>query len=258
MCFVKYTFVGTFTGDYIPWKSFCPDKRKTNLVSCLVNRAIRICSGDKLSEEMDNIRDIFLKLGYPDKVIEQTIERTRSNSTRSMINCPKKCPVYLRLPYLGKISLRFAQNISKAVEEVYCSTKLRVIFKTRTCISQNTKGKSPTNQQDNVIYKYECYCESVYVGKTTQQLRQRINNHVPRTFLNKTGNPLLTTAIGQHLGENSKCLDKYHDDRFKVLTKGRSKYQLDILEALFIQTLKPNLCIQKQYVYNTILFKMLK
>ena len=143
----------TFTGDYVPWKSFCPDKRNTNLISCLVNRAMKICSSNKLSEEMDNIRDMFINLGYPDKVIERTMEKAKLNTNRSTANCPKKCPVYLRLPYLGKTSLRFAQNISKAVEEVYWSTKMRVVFKTRACILQNTKGKSPTNQQNKVIYK---------------------------------------------------------------------------------------------------------
>ena len=34
----------TFTGPYIRWNSFCPMKRKTNLISTLVHRALVICS----------------------------------------------------------------------------------------------------------------------------------------------------------------------------------------------------------------------
>ena len=251
----------TFTGDYIAWKSFCPVKRKTNVIACLVNRAIKLCSDVKLSDELDRIREIFLNLGYPDRIIERTVERVVSNISRAKIDDSeeeRKSPVYLRLPYLGPTSNRFAQAIRRAVEDCYRSTQLRVVFKTRTCIAENTKGRSPTNQQNNVIYKYVCHCDSVYVGKTTRQLRQRVKDHVPRTFLNRTGDPQLKTAVGQHLGKNAVCRDKYDDGRFGILTKGRNQFHLDVLEALFIQTLKPNLCLQKERVYNTILFKMLK
>ena len=33
----------TFTGQYIRWNSFCPMKRKTNLISTLVHRALVTC-----------------------------------------------------------------------------------------------------------------------------------------------------------------------------------------------------------------------
>ena len=38
----------TFTGQYIRWNSFCPMKRKTNLISTLVHRALVICSKSTL------------------------------------------------------------------------------------------------------------------------------------------------------------------------------------------------------------------
>ena len=60
----------TFTGDYISWTSFCPRKRKTNLISCLANRAFKLCSAEKLESELQKIREIFLQLGYPDEVVE--------------------------------------------------------------------------------------------------------------------------------------------------------------------------------------------
>ena len=65
------------------------------------------------------------------------------------------------------------------------------------------------------------------------------------------------TAIGDHLLSNPECAHQYTDDKFKILTRGRNQFHLKTLESLFIQTLKPDLCKQKQYVYKTILFKML-
>jgi hypothetical protein len=249
----------TFTGDYMAWKSFCPLKRKTNLIACLVKRALRLCSDDKLTQEMEKIREIFLNLGYPDEVINHSIEKTKSLTTRINPDPPDpKSPVYLRLPYLGPTSNRYENIIRKSVQECYELIEMRIIFKTRACIAENTKDKSPSNHQSNVIYKYVCHCESVYVGQTQQQLRQRVHRHVPRTFMRGTGKPELTTAIGQHLGESDMCRKNYDDNRFTILTRARTPHHLNVLEAIFIQTLKPILCIQKQYVYNTILFKMLK
>ena len=42
----------TFTGQYIRWNSFCPMKRKTNLISTLVHRALVICSKSTLQNEL--------------------------------------------------------------------------------------------------------------------------------------------------------------------------------------------------------------
>ena len=105
---------------------------------------------------------------------------------------------------------------------------------------------------------YICHCDSVYVRQTTQRLCQRIRQHVPRSFVAGTGKPQMTTAIGKHLEKNEKCRKNYNDERFSVITMARNKYHLGVLEALFIQTLNPILCVQKQFVYTTILFKMLK
>ena len=99
------------TGDYMAWKSFCPPKRKTNLIACLVKRALRLCSDEKVAEEMEKIREIFLNLGYPDAAITRSIETTQWNATRVDRDPEPKSPVYLRLPYLGPISSRYENVI---------------------------------------------------------------------------------------------------------------------------------------------------
>ena len=55
----------TFTGMCLQWDSFCSVKYKIALIRCLVNRALRICSVEKLSTELDFLRDTFLRNGYP-------------------------------------------------------------------------------------------------------------------------------------------------------------------------------------------------
>ena len=67
----------------------------------------------------------------------------------------------------------------------------------------------------------------------------------------------ITSAIGQHLLENPECANTYSDELFSFVARGRNDLQLSILESLFIQTHRPVLCKQKEYLYKSKLFKLL-
>jgi len=58
------------------------------------------------------------------------------------------------------------------------------------------------------------------------------------------------SAIGLHLLRNSICAQNYDDKQFSILAKGRSPFHLSVLEAIFIKTLNPILCQQKEFVCN--------
>ena len=79
----------------------------------------------------------------------------------------------------------------------------------------------------------------------------------PNEIVQPAGNvlPSSKSSIGSHLIENPSCSDSYDPSCFKVLANGRSKYHVDVLEGMFISTLKPNLCKQKEFVYNLKIFK---
>ena len=83
------------------------------------------------------------------------------------------------------------------------------------------------------IQIYLCHCNSVYVGRTSQRLEERIRQHVPKFFKNKiksqkdlsgrqcksTQNaPISDSAIGQHLSDNKICAKKFDFNWFSILT----------------------------------------
>ena len=88
-----------------------------------------------------------------------------------------------------------------------------------------------------------------------QNLSERNKQHIPPKLL-LPGADLrrksADSAITRHLKENSACLDKLRKDaaaeRFSVLCQARSRSALDVLEALFIHRLAPELCSQKEHV----------
>ena len=257
----------TFTGDYIPFNSYSPIKQKINLISCLTYRAIKICSDGYLETELENVKNIFKDLGYPLDIIKSTIAKTKEKFECSKFG-PKKCPVYLKLPYCSNEVVQ--ENLKKTVENCYRSVKLRIVFKSNKLFKIDNKDKLPIHSCSNVIYKYVCFCKQTYVGRTGNNLINRINQHLPKNLLNKikvsnndraVGREQVviqsSSAIGQHLVNNPNCFQNYNLDNFKVISKGRNDFHLKTLEAIYILCLKPVLCRQKNFVYSTILFSSL-
>ena len=264
----------TFTGDYLTWDSFCPVRRKINLIRCLTHRAINICSPIHLDAEIENISTIFLNLGYPENIVKHVI-RSKLETRNSVAFGPSKCPAYLRLPYIGNVSNRFEKQLSKAVTNCYGAVSLRVIFGTRTLFAGAgaLKDRSPIHHKNNTVYLYKCHCDSAYVGRTGKRLHQRIDQHVPLYMRNTTTTNGVRTsgrrrrrrrrgtinfdnlsAIGQHLLQNPECRRNFREDRFSVLATARSDFHLSVLESIYIQLQRPNLCRQKRF-YTTKVFK---
>ena len=83
----------TFTGQYLRWNSFSPQKRKTNLIGTLVHRAFMICSKSKLDPKLGKIRSILLENGYPEHTINSALKRKFQQLNSNPVHIVEKCPV---------------------------------------------------------------------------------------------------------------------------------------------------------------------
>ena len=243
-------------------------KRKTNLISTLVHKALVICSKSTLENEPSNIRSILINNGYPEAVINAVTTRKINQFHRSTQLGPKKYPVYLHLPWLGNVSMRHEMQIKTAVKRCYFAVKPCIIYTTKQLLPVAKKDVLLAFHQSNIVYQFLCHCDSRYVSRTSQRLQQRIKQHVPKTFLHKhifqdrstlarSYKPIRSfkaetsfSAIGQHLLQNPTCAREYNDNKFSILARGRTSFHLSTLEATYIKTSKPNLCKQKEFVYG--------
>ena len=175
-----------------------------------------------------------------------------------------KCPVYLKLPWIGNVSLRFEKQIRSTIQRCYGALEPRIIYSTRPAFPSVHKDVLPTLQKSLVVYQYVCCCDSKYVGRTSQRLQDRINQHVPK-FIRRPSEqsrvqpkrdcrtcaiPSCDSAIGQHLLENKTCAERYNDSQFTILSQARSNFHLSVLEAAYIKSKLPVLCRHKDFVYN--------
>ena len=228
------------------------------MIETLVHRALMICSKSKLQHELENISSILRNNEYPESIIQITMSKKIA-----LFNHPKeglqKCPVYLKLPWIGKISLNFEKQTKTAINQCYLAVEPRIIFTARKILPAIQKDVLPSLQQSMVIYQYVCRCDCRYVGQTSQRLQNRINQHIPRCIrsdkrptknlpnreckISNTSTVNSDSAIGQHLLENEECAKHYNDAQFSNLATARSLFHLSVLEATYINSLQPILFV---------------
>lgn len=245
----------TFTGQYTRWDSFTPTSHKINLIKSLTNRALKICSESTLKQELEALRMLFEKNGYPSGVVERTMQQTTDKHQRSEPAAESGHPtdfVTLRLPWIGEISNRYRRRICETINSSFPQVKPRVVFTTTSAFRGRAKDVLPTTAKSHVVYKFTCSCGLTYVGKTTQRLSERIKQHISRKLLMETPDlrkHRMDSAITRHLKTNPDCINStLTATGFTILAQARNNSHLDVLEALFIQRLAPPLCSQKEYV----------
>ena len=121
----------------------------------------------KLNDEISNIKSIFGSLGYPLEIIEKTINKTTAKLVSPTKHGPLKCPVYLRLPYFGKEAKLLENQIKETVNNTFGAVNLRISHSTRKPLNGIVKDLTPDPEKSNIIYKYKCHCDSVYIGRTS-------------------------------------------------------------------------------------------
>ena len=184
---------------------------------------------------------------------------------------PGKCPVYLRVPWIGKPSTNLEKEVKTAEENHYGSVSTRLVFTSKRMLPVARRSVLPTTQKSSVIYEYKCHCDSRYAGQTSQRLQDRLKQHVPQWIRQQLTRPHRSqphrsckrnniksdcnSAIGQHRLDNDQCALNYVNKRFSILATARSSFHLNLLEAAYIKTYRPVLCRQKEFVYALQLFR---
>ena len=102
------------------------------------------------------------------------------------------------------------------------------------------KEKLPTSVCSRVIYEYKCLlCNKQYIGSTIRQFQCRISEHMGvsvRTGLPMANNP--NSAIYDHRYDAGHQI---HKDQFRIKKSCHNRYDVRLLEALYIKKEKPEL-----------------
>ena len=143
----------SFYGQYNRWGSFGPKSTKNNLIGLLVHRAWAIYSPSKLPREIDFIRSIPCCNDYLGNLINSRTKWKIEEFKLPPTEGPEKCPVYLKLQWIGNISTKFEKQFKAAVSSCFGAVKLRVVvFSARKMLPTVRKDVVPAKQQSMVVH----------------------------------------------------------------------------------------------------------
>ena len=180
-----------------------------------MHRALMVCTKHRLNGEIERIKKILLNNGYPKNVNNvQIVKKFAQCSTLKQFG-PEKCPVYLRVPWIGKLSTNLKKKSKPPWKAAVVPSAPAWSLHQSTCCLWPVL---PTTQKSSVMYEYKCHCDSRYVRRTCQRLQDRINQHVLQWLRQQLTRPLQSqsyrlykqndtkpdcdSAICQHLLEN--------------------------------------------------------
>lgn len=145
----------------------------------MLNRAFHLSSTwESFKSECDHLKVMFTNLKYPDSLSKSTICRfvtsVRSESPEVQAQSTNENTVHrLVLPFKDQ---KWADAVKKQLSDV--SKKIdhtvKPVFKSRKIC----EPKPSISSQQCVVYNYKCdLCDAEYVGYTSHQLHQRIDEH---------------------------------------------------------------------------------
>ena len=232
----------THTGLLLNFFADCPLRYKTGLVRCLIHRAFHISSSWKaFCKELDNLKFMFLKNGYPIEFIELCFRKfftvVFSNTTITKLDHVKNTVI---LDYYGNVSTNFGKKFLKLCKSF--GIECNIVFKTRKLSSFfSLKTLVPLELRSMAVYSFSCpdaQDKPLYIGKTTRHLISRIKEHKARR----------DSSIFDHLSSCNSHANFFKN--FKILATTRSDFDLKISESLLIKKHRPHLNIKSIDSWN--------
>ena len=209
------------------------------LITCLLHRADLICSDEKLlREEHTKLKSIFFNNGYSNKMFEKIkqqhqdkkCEKTSREQNGAKKNVSEKNQIWLKVPYVGKISSAYGKRIKTLLEK--SGKEIKITYKTRKVIESFVlKDRAPKPMESKVVYEFTCRGDphTKYIGYTNRTLEKRVKEHT-------SGG----SAISDHIAVCEDCKNKgVTIDDFIVLHRSHSKEETMVHEALAIKEKSP-------------------
>ena len=120
-----------------------------------------ICSKTKLGSELNKIKQLLIENRYPADILLSCINQILANFAAEKTFGPEKCPVYLKLPWIGNVSSKFEYQINKAITSYFYAVKPCVVYSTRVMLPSAKKDSVPTTQK---VVLFMNFCANVKLG----------------------------------------------------------------------------------------------
>ena len=164
-------------------------------------------------------------------------------------------PFHLRISWNAKSSTNLEKEVKTAMQSWYVSVNTRLVFTSKHMLPVVRKNALPTTQVNFVIHEYKCLCHSLYVGRTSQRLQDRIKQHVPTWLWQHLTRPRIfqpdkfckqnstkpdrDPVLVGHLSEDEQSALDYESKRFSISATARTFFYLKSIRGTICQGSAP-------------------
>ena len=229
----------TFTGVYTHFHSFLPSCYKFGLMSTILFRYFSICSSYCLFHlEVVEFKKIFLRNGYPLKLIDTCIQRflNRTFVKKVLVDNVPRRKYSIVLPYLGPLSQKIQRRLKKVFQKLIPTGEINIVYKTQRRLSHLLRFKDvvPSDLDSHLIYHFKCpSCNAGYVGETRVPHIVRNCQHLGISpYTEKPMKGGVPTSVTKHIiAKKCKC----SLENFSILGRESDYHKRLIKESLFIK-----------------------
>lgn len=187
-----------------------------------MDRAIHLTSPRFREDIIQNINTILLENNYPQnfitKIIKQRLHKFYNSNKYTKNIDEQKSTKHLAIPFVNNLS----QPLSKKFKQYNIKISHKNTHNLKFLYSK-LKSKVPMTKQSNIIYQIPCKdCEAVYIGQTSQYLKERLNGHKYQKNI---------TALKKHCQNNKHT---FNFDDTTILDREQNKGVRNILESIYI------------------------
>ena len=205
-----------------------------------------------IKHEEEFLTCTLMKNGYPLEFIQ------KYSAPKPKFFGPKGKRIILELPFLGdSIAKKYEKQLENVTKKVFPSSEPMIVWKCRRIPQRSLKDAKGEGERCGIIYQFKCACSSMYLGRTSRSLPERIREHIPQWLKAGKKNPPrggnIQSSIAKHLIQCPVVTVGDADRHFSPIFQGVTSSKARILEALLIAARAPSLCKQKDGVYNLLL-----
>jgi len=213
----------THTDRYINFNSYHHPRVKSGVISCLKNRAERVCDPEHLKAEMVHLKKTFKANGYPPGLISKSLRKRNHHQPSQDNTTVQEKPKLLYLPYVRRTS----EHIQRVCKQIGVKT----VFKSGGTLRRflmKVKDPRPPLLKKGVVYRVPCMdCNMSYIGETGRNLKKRLVEHKAAVKRGDTKN-----GIAVHAWERQH---RVNWDEADVLVQEPRYWRRRVLEAVEIQ-----------------------
>lgn len=216
----------TSSGRILNYHSEHPFSMKQNVAESLIKRVIHISHPKFHKENLKRVTDILKSNNYPIKLINKLFKKTfnliqsNNNTTISVENTFQNArTIYGSLTYIPNLT----NKIQKIIKNQNTVMKLaKKPFNKNNDIFSKLKDKTSIDNRDGVVYEIPCSCKKIYIGQTSQPVKERMRQHK-----NNIKNKSEYSAVVQHYKNNSHELNF---EKIKIKHSENNRQKREFLE----------------------------